>query len=208
MNTGMIHLLGDYFHPFQGGIFMPKLLVTLLLGSSFLFPIASYAEGSYLKLGVGESTYSGDPPKSTTGGLIAFGASIAPGFYGEVGYIDFGSASTKFNLGAGFEVLDRLKTKSFYAAGIGDVPLSSSVSFQGKLGLVMHTSDAHINIKINNASVLSEDSTFRRTQALVGAGFKFQFSKEISGVVEYTYFGTAVDGSELSLMSAGLLYHF
>jgi hypothetical protein len=72
----------------------------------------------------------------------------------------------------------------------------------------MHTSDAHINIKINNASVLSEDSTFRRTQALVGAGFKFQFSKEISGVVDYTHFGAAVDGSQLSLFSAGLLYHF
>ena len=51
-------------------------------------------------------------------------------------------------------------------------------------------------------------STADSPQALVGAGFKFQFSKEISGLVEYTYFGTTVDGSELSLLSAGLQYHF
>ena len=140
--------------------------------------------------------------------LIAFGTSITPSFSAEVGYVDFGSGSTRVALGAGFDVLDRLKTRSFYAASIGDVPLSSSVSFQGKLGLVMHTTDAHINIKNNNVTILTEESTFRRTQALVGAGFKFQFSKEISGLVEYTYFGTTVDGSELSLLSAGLQYHF
>ncbi len=187
---------------------MRKLFLTSLLSSAFLFPMVSYAESSYLKLGAGESTYSGDPAKSSTSGLIAFGASITPNFSGEVGYIDFGSGSSRVALGAGFDVLDKLKTKSFYAASIGDVPLSSSVAFQGKLGLVMHATNAHITIKNNNVTVLTEDSTFRKTQVLVGAGLKFQFSKEISAVVEYTYFGTAVDGSELSLMSAGLLYHF
>ena len=185
-----------------------KLFVTTVLSSMFLCPIASYAEGSYVKLGLGESTYSGDPAKSANSGLISFGTSITPSFSAEVGYVDFGSGSTRVALGAGFDVLDRLKTRSVYAAGIGDVPLSPSVSFQGKLGLVMHTTDAHINIKNNNVTILTEDSTVRRTQALVGAGFKFQFSKEISGLVEYTYFGTTVDGSELSLLSAGLQYHF
>jgi hypothetical protein len=170
--------------------------------------MASYADGSYLKVGVGESTYSGDPAKSSTSGLIAYGAAMTPNFSGEIGFIDFGSGSSRVALGAGFDVLDKLKTRSFYAASIGDVPLSSSVSFQGKLGLVMHATDAHINIKNNNVTILTEDSSFRKTQVLVGAGLRFQFSKEISGVVDYTYFGTAVDGSELSLMSAGLLYHF
>jgi hypothetical protein len=89
-------------------------------------------------------------------------------------------------------------------AGIGDVPLSSLVSFQGKLGMVMHHTNTHFSIP----PFLTENTTVNRTRALVGAGFKFQFSKEISGVVEYTYFGTVVDGSELSLLSAGLLYHF
>ena len=201
------HPCGEYVHHYKES-FMRKLFVTTVLSSVFLFPITSYAEGSYVKLGLGESTYSGDPAKSATSGSIAYGVSIAPHLSGEVGYIDFGSGSTHVNANAVIEVTDRLKTRSFYAACVGDVPLSSSVSFQGKLGLVMHTTDAHISIKLNNVPSLNEDSTFRKTQALVGAGFKFQFSKEISGVVEYTYFGTTVDGSELSLLSAGLLYHF
>jgi hypothetical protein len=187
---------------------MPKLLVTLLLGSSFLFPIASYAEGTYLKVGVGEWLYSEDQARSPTSSLIAIGTSIASGFSGEVGYVNFGSASTKLDLGGGVQLVDRIKNRSIYAAGIGDVPLSSSVSFQGKLGIAMHVTNTHINIKFPGLFSFSEDSTFRKTQALVGAGFKFQFSKEISGVVDYTHFGAAVDGSQLSLFSAGLLYHF
>ncbi len=73
--------------------------------------------------------------------------------------------------------------------------------------MVMHHTNTHVRVKLLEISA-SEDSTYRKTRALVGAGFKFQFSKEISGVVEYTYFGTTVDGSELSLLSAGLLFHF
>lgn len=92
-------------------------------------------------------------------------------------------------------------------AGIGDVPISSLVSFQGKLGMVMHHTNTHFSIPAFGPN-LTPNSTINRTRALVGAGFKFQFSKEISGVMEYTYFGTAVDGSELSLLSVGLLYHF
>jgi hypothetical protein len=180
----------------------------------FFFPIASQAEGSYLKLGVGESTYAGVPSttgipinsnRTSTGGFIAYGRTIAPNFAAEIGYIDFGAADKKSSLfGGDLVILDQLKTRSFYVAGIGDVPLSSLVSFQGKLGMVMHHTNTHFSIP----PFLTENTTVNRTRALVGAGFKFQFSKEISGVVEYTYFGTVVDGSELSLLSAGLLYHF
>jgi len=193
---------------------MRKLFVALLLGSAFLFPVASYAEGSYLKVGVGESTYAGVPSttglpidsnRTSTAGFIAYGRSIAPNFAAEIGYIDFGAASKKSNqFGGDIVILDQLKTRSFYVAGVGDVPLSSLVSFQGKLGIVMHHTNTHFSIP----PFLTENTTVNRTRALVGAGFKFQFSKEISGVVEYTYFGTVVDGSELSLLSAGLLYHF
>ena len=193
---------------------MRKLFVTLLLVSAFLCPVASYAEGSYLKVGVGEATYAGvpsttglpvNPNRTSTAGFIAYGRSIAPNFAAEIGYIDFGAASKKFNLfGGDLVIADSLKTRSIYVAGIGDVPLSSLVSFQGKLGMVMH----HTNTHFSFPPFLTENTTVNRTRALVGAGFKFQFSKEISGVVEYTYFGTVVDGSELSLLSAGLLYHF
>lgn len=196
---------------------MRKLFVTALLGSAFFFPIASHAESSYLKVGLGESTYAGfpvttgipiDSSRTATAGFIAYGRTIAPNFSGEIGYIDFGASRAKLSFpGQGLDVADQLKTRSIYLAGIGDVPISSTVSFQGKLGMVMHHTNTLLTVTFlgNDTTV---ESSYRKTRALVGAGFKFQFSKEISGVVEYTYFGTTVDGSELSLLSTGLLFHF
>jgi len=196
---------------------MRKLFVGALLGSAFLFPVASYAEDSYVKVGVGESTYAGfpvttgipiDSHRTATAGFIAYGRTIAPNFSGEIGYIDFGASREKLSFpDSGLGVADQIKTRSIYLAGIGDVPISTSVSFQGKLGMVMHHSNTRLTVSFLDSSA-SAEATYRKTRALIGAGFKFQFSKEISGVVDYTYFGTAVDGSELSLLSAGLLYHF
>ena len=127
---------------------MRKLFLALLLGSTFFFPMVSYAEGSYLKLGVGESTYAGfpvttgipiDPSRTATAGFIAYGMTIAPNFSGEIGYIDFGTSDSKLSFpDSGLGVADQLKTRSIYLAGIGDVPISSAISFQGKLGMVMH----------------------------------------------------------------------
>ena len=196
---------------------MHKLFVSALLGSAFLFPIASQAESSYLKVGVGESTYAGflvttgipiDSSRTATAGVIAYGRAIAPNISGEIGYIDFGAAGTKLSIpDEALAITDQLRTRSIYLAGIGDVPITSSVSFQGKLGLVMHHTNTKLTVTFLGDGA-SAESSYRKTQALVGAGLKAQFSKEISGVVDYTYFGTAVDGTELSLLSAGLLFHF
>jgi hypothetical protein len=196
---------------------MHKVFVSALLGSAFLFPVASYAEGSYLKVGVGESTYAGvpvttgvpiDSSRTATAGFIAYGRTIAPNFSGEIGYIDFGASGAKLSFpGQGLVITDQLRTRSIYLAGIGDVPITSSVSFQGKLGMVMHHTNTQLTVTFLGQGA-SAESSYRKTQALVGAGLKAQFSKEISGLVEYTYFGTAVDGTELSLLSAGLLFHF
>lgn len=196
---------------------MHKVFVSALLGSAFLFPVASYAEGSYLKVGVGESTYAGvpvttgvpiDSSRTATAGFIAYGRTIAPNFSGEIGYIDFGASGAKLSFpGQGLVITDQLRTRSIYLAGIGDVPITSSVSFQGKLGMVMHHTNTQLTVTFLGQGA-SAESSYRTTQALVGAGLKAQFSKEISGLVEYTYFGTAVDGTELSLLSAGLLFHF
>jgi hypothetical protein len=196
---------------------MHKLFVSALFGSAFLFPIASQAESSYLKVGVGESTYAGflvttgipiDSSRTATAGFIAYGRTIAPNISGEIGYIDFGAAGTKLSIpDEALVITDQLRTRSVYLAGIGDVPITSSVSFQGKLGMVMHHTNTQLTVTFLGQGA-SAESSYRTTRALVGAGFKAQFSKEISGLVEYTYFGKAVDGTELSLLSAGLLFHF
>lgn len=196
---------------------MHKLFVSALLGSAFLFPMVSYAEGSYLKVGVGESTYAGvpvttgvsiDSSRTATAGFIAYGRTIAPNISGEIGYIDFGASDAKLSFpGQGLTITDQLRTRSIYLAGIGDVPITSSVSFQGKLGMVMHHTNTQLTVTFLGEAA-SAESSYRKTRALVGAGLKAQFSKEISGVVDYTYFGTTVDGTELSLLSAGLIFHF
>jgi hypothetical protein len=196
---------------------MHKLFVSALLGSAFLFPMVSNAEGSYLKVGVGESTYAGvpvttgvsiDSSRTATAGFIAYGRTIAPNISGEIGYIDFGASDAKLSFPAqGLTITDQLRTRSIYLAGIGDVPITSSVSFQGKLGMVMHHTNTQLTVTFLGEAA-SAESSYRKTRALVGAGLKAQFSKEISGVVDYTYFGTTVDGTELALLSAGLLFHF
>ena len=177
---------------------MHKLFVSALLGSAFLFPIASQAESSYLKVGVGESTYAGF--------LVTTGIPIDSSRTETAGFI--GAAGTKLSIpDEALVITDQLRTRSVYLAGIGDVPITSSVSFQGKLGMVMHHTNTQLTLTVLGNSA-SAESSYRKTRALVGAGLKAKFSKEISGVVEYTYFGTTVDGSELSLLSAGLLFHF
>jgi hypothetical protein len=196
---------------------MHKLFVSALLGSAFLFPMVSNAEGSYLKVGVGESTYAGvpvttgvsiDSSRTATAGFIAYGRTIAPNISGEIGYIDIGASDAKLSFPAqGLTITDQLRTRSIYLAGIGDVPITSSVSFQGKLGMVMHHTNTQLTVTFLGEAA-SAESSYRKTRALVGAGLKAQFSKEISGVVDYTYFGTTVDGTELALLSAGLLFHF
>lgn len=186
---------------------MRKLVITSLLSSALFFPIASYGEDSYLKVGMGESTYSGESSKTATAGLIAYGWAISPTLFAEVGYIDFGSASAKLDVPDNFNLLERIKTQSVYAAGISQVPLSSALTLQGKLGAVMHYTNTYSRIQFPDET-FSDDSSHRKTRLLVGAGLSANFSKEISGVLEYTYFGAAVNSVDLSLVSASLRYHF
>jgi hypothetical protein len=186
---------------------MRNLVITSLLSSALFFPIASHAEEAYLKLGVGESTYSGQSSKTATAGLIAYGWAIQPNIFAEVGYIDFGSASDKFNDPGNFSLLERIKTQSVYAAGISHVPLSSSLTLQGKLGVVVHNTNTYSRLQLPDET-FSDDSSYHKTRLLIGAGLSTNFSKEISGVLEYTYFGSAINSVDLSLVSASLLYHF
>ena len=127
--------------------------------------------------------------------------------FAEIGYIDFGSDSTKFSPDLGINLVDKIKTQSIYAAGTSSVPLSSFVSFQGKLVILMHHTNAYTKIQFPDQS-FSDDATHRKTRLLVGAGLISQFTKEISGLVDYTYFGAAVDGRVISLISANLQNHF
>jgi len=192
--------------------FMHKKNMMALLGAVLLIPAISYAEGSYVKLGVGQARYSDGDSVRATGYYLAYGSKIDSSLDMEVGFVDFGRAKVPF----GYEDLSsadysvRYKTQSIYLAGIGNVPVSTVVTLQGKLGLAYHRSsaikypDAIVNQSQGELSAEGES----KVRALVGAGLTVQFSKEVSGAVEYTYFGREGHGAKLSMFNAALLYHF
>lgn len=180
----------------------------LLLGTALalpLLPLTSHAEGSYVKLGVGQSRYWDDGSTTATGYLLAYGMQVDPSLDMEFGYIDFGQAKIDFT----FEDVSgdlRFKTQSLYAAGIGNIPMSPTVTLQGKLGLAVNRSSA---MRVStNLQDFSGDDQHTNIRMLIGAGLKMQLSKEISGSLEYTYFGNAAHGVKLGLFNAALGYHF
>lgn len=195
---------------------MQKKTIALLVGGgltlSFLFPLTCHAQGSYVKLGVGQSTYWEDDSARVTGYYLAYGSQIDSSLDVEVGYVDFGRVKVPYayeDLSAA-DHFARYKTQSLYLAGIGNMPVSPTVNVQGKLGVAYHRSssitysDEIVNQSQGELSTAGES----KVRALLGAGIKMQFSKEISGAVEYTYFGREGHGAKLSLFNAALLYHF
>ncbi len=181
----------------------------LLLGTALalqLLPLTSHAEGSYVKLGVGQSRYWDDGSSTATGYLLAYGTQVDSSLDMEFGYIDFGQAK----INTTFEDLSgdlRFKTQSLYAAGIGNIPMSPTLTLQGKLGLSINRSSA-MKVSTNLQDFPGGEDQHTNIRMLIGAGLKMQISKEISGLVEYTYFGNAAHGAKLGLFNAALGYHF
>ena len=191
---------------------MHKKNLMVLLGAVLLIPAASYAEGSYMKLGVGQGRYSDGDSVTTTGYYLAYGSTIDSSLDMEAGFVDFGRAKLPF----GYEDLSpadysaRYKTQSIYLAGIGHVPVSTTVTLQGKLGLAYHRSSSirYSDAIVNQSQGELPTDSESKIRPLFGAGLTMHFSKEISGAVEYTYFGREGHGAKLSLFNAALLYHF
>lgn len=192
---------------------MQKKFKSLFFISLLWLPCWSHAEGSYVKVGVGQSRYWGHGSVNAagsvnaTGYLLAYGMNIDPSMDVEFGIIDFGRAKGKMT----FEDLTgpaSFRTRSIYAAGIGNLPLSPNVNLLGKLGLSVNSSSA---VKISQ-SLADQDAVGEghntNLRALIGTGLSMTFSKEVTGSIEYTYFGNAAHGLKLSLFNAALRYNF
>jgi len=179
------------------------LFFTLLLGLSGW----SYADSSYVKVGVGQSRYSGGDSATATGYFLAYGMKIDPSMDVEFGLIDFGRAKPEVTFedqtgSASF------RTRSLYAAGIGNIPLTPTVNLLVKLGLSVNSSST---VKLSQ-NLLDQDAVGEgrstNLRALIGTGLSMQLSKEMAGSIEYTYFGNAAHGAKLSLFNAALRYNF
>ena len=86
--------------------------------------------------------------------------------------------------------------------------MSSAISLQGKLGLAVNRSSA-TNASENLIAQGYEDSSAKtNVRELIGAGLKMQFSKEVFGALDYTYYGTATHGHKLDMLNAAIGYQF
>ncbi len=180
----------------------------MLLGAVVMLPMISYAQGSYVKLGIGQSKYGSDDSVKSTGYFLAYGMQIDPSLDVEFGVIDFGRAKTDFT-DADITGTVAWRTRSVYAAGIGNIAISPTVDLQGKLGVAINrSSELKLSTNLTNQDVPPGEGANTNLRALVGAGVKMQFSKEIAGAIEYTYFGNASHGARLSLFNAALIYSF
>ncbi len=110
---------------------MKNSLLAVLLGCVLAAPLFAQAQDSYVSVSAGKSTY--DFPgydDDTTGVGIAYGQSITNIVGYEVGYVNFGSLRPISNA--------KVKTQSFYLAGVGTYSLSEAFSVYGKLGVTMN----------------------------------------------------------------------
>ena len=132
--------------------------------------------------------------------LKVYGGVNLTAHYGiEVGYGDFGSLRTANpTVGSTEEV--RMASTLFYAAGTGRMPVSESFSLFGKLGLASNkfTIDPNFQASSSTSSV----------RQMLGFGADVKFTKHLSAVLEFNYYGTAGKTFKQQKLETGLKYAF
>lgn len=184
---------------------MQKSLLAALLGTALIAPLAAHAEGSYVGVNVGQSTYQdillsgGDQSKTLVG--LNYGMAFNPNFDIEVGYVYHGRTSDT-DTASGTTL--KIDTQSLYLAAVGKLPLAEGVNVYGKAGLA-----TNYNKAVAADSSGSAKDTNTKVGILLGVGVSYQFTKEWSGLIEYAYFDKPSDGDfKLSNWTAGVRYHF
>ncbi len=179
---------------------MQKKLLTALLGAVIVLPVAAHAEGSYFKVGVGESEYDFDTFKENkTAVSLAYGFAVDKNFGVELGYLNFGKQRWVFE-----DFSASIQNQSVYLAGVGSVPLTDAFSIYGKLGVSLNHTKAAYSIPGESGS-----GSDTQTRPLVGFGLSYNFTKDIAGTLEYHYVGK-IDGTDvkMSMATAGIKYGF
>lgn len=183
-------------------------IVALLAAST---PFAAHAEGGYIGANIGsakiKSSVDGlSTSDRNTGGKIYGGAQISTPFGVELGYVNFGRSNRNFNDGVTAGSLT-VKPSAVYLAATATAPINDQFSVFGKLGVTENR--AKINATLNGVSY---SRTRNRTDALIGVGAMYAFTKEVSAVIEYEDFGKLAkdDGVNIKgeLLSVGLRYQF
>ena len=168
-------------------------------------PIHAHSEDFYIKASIGRSHYIdlGDHVDNEypNGASLGLGYIINKNWDAEIGYTHFGTVNS-----IGISPQKSLKTQTFYAAGIGKLPITKAFSVFGKAGVAFNYS----NLSSEGTSIEYNKAI---TELLLGAGFSYQFTRELAATIDYTYYGkgkVANNSAEFKLdqVSFGLKYNF
>lgn len=179
---------------------MQKKLLAALLGAVLVLPVTAYAEGSYFKLGVGESEYDFNFFKENkTAVSLAYGFAVDKNFGVELGYLNFGKQRWVFE-----DTSTALQNQSVYLTGVGSLPLSDAFSVYGKLGVAVN----HTKGEFSSPDEIASGSE-TKARPLLGFGLSYNFTKDIAATFEYHYVGKIPDSDvKMSMMTAGIKYGF
>lgn len=191
-----------------------KSVFATLVGAALVMPLAAQAEGLYVSAGLGQTFYDSvsldNAPLNDAepgSGSLAFGYKLNDTWGAEVGYVQFGTAKYGGSVDTSSVSL-KFKTQTVYAAVVGKLPLTSSLSGHGKLGLAVNHTQSNLVI-VDGSARTSESYSMTKSSPLLGLGLAYQFTPTLSGLLDYTYVGKVTDGDmKVSMVSLGLRYHF
>lgn len=202
-------------------------LTALLLTGLWSAALVQANEGWYVGLSAGSTDQKDvcdeidDPPfvvftgscdESDTGWKIFVGKQFNKNWGLEFGYADLGEAEASGTLtitpSPPVAASATLEAKSVYAAGTGSVPLGASEKFAlfGKLGAVAWDVDLDVSIPTESGSETG-------ASALLGFGFKYDFTERIGIRGEWERFFAVGDDEEtgqtdIDLVSLGVVLWF
>lgn len=185
---------------------MKKTLLAALLGAALAAPFAAQAGDSYVGVNLGRTTYKDFTDygsQTATAVSLTYGFALQPGLDVEFGYIHHGEASKTIGVGPD-RTSGKARADSLYAAGVGKYALTDAFGIHGKLGLAVTRGE----IEESSATERFSGSD-TRLNPMFGLGVSYQFTKEFSAVVDYTYFPKPTEGSQkLQMWTVGARYHF
>lgn len=151
--------------------------------------------GFFVSGQVGASRYdiSGSGKERATAAGVGIGYNFNPMVGLELGYNDYGTAKSKnFNLEG--------SAKSTQLSVLLSGPIGNEWSVYGRLGAASTE---------RKASGFGASSTDRKTEAVYGVGFGYNFAKNIKGTLEYQKVGsTSGDGTGVDALMAGVKVNF
>jgi opacity protein-like surface antigen len=185
---------------------MKKIASIIALATATLAtPFLAHAEGTYVKASIGRSNYKedGGGNEHATGASLGLGYEFDKNWDAEIGYTNFGTIkSTELTTQSSF------KTQTIYAAGIGKLPVTDTLSIFGKAGVAFNYS------KISVVGLPLESSK-TNTALLLGVGLNYQFTKELAATLDYTHYGKGkvtieneTKDFKIDQVSVGLKYYF